>query len=105
LDDFTPVNAEPSIEQLFGGIIIDQMDESETARDSIRVNRKCDSNEIDGSDSQREKHDEPRLSTPRGITMIEWMNMKMYGIQFVIIVNSLRMKSNGIPHTVRNIPR
>jgi hypothetical protein len=45
------------------------MDEYENASDSIRVNREFDSNEIDVSDSQYEKHDEPRISTPRGITI------------------------------------
>jgi hypothetical protein len=37
--------------------------------ESIRVNCEFDSNEIDESDSHHEKHDEPRISTPRGITI------------------------------------
>jgi hypothetical protein len=45
------------------------MDENENAMDSIRVNREFDSNEIDESDRQKKKHDEPRISTPRGITI------------------------------------
>jgi hypothetical protein len=45
------------------------MAEDENASDSIRDNREFDSNEIDESDSQHEKHDEPRISTPRGITI------------------------------------
>jgi hypothetical protein len=45
------------------------MDENENAADSIRVTRECDSNEIDESDSHHNKHDEPRISTPRGITI------------------------------------
>jgi hypothetical protein len=44
------------------GIIIDLSDENENAYDSIRVNCELDSNEIDESDSQNEKHDEPRIS-------------------------------------------
>jgi hypothetical protein len=35
--------------------------------DSIGVNREFDSNEIDMSDSHHEKHEEPRISTLRGI--------------------------------------
>jgi hypothetical protein len=45
------------------------MDEYENARDSIRGNPEYDSKEIDESDLQAEKHDEPRISTPRGITI------------------------------------
>jgi hypothetical protein len=37
--------------------------------DSIRVNCEFDSNEIDESDLQDEKHDEPRISTVEGITI------------------------------------
>jgi hypothetical protein len=37
--------------------------------DSIRVNREFNSNEIDVSDLHHEKHDEPRISTLRGITI------------------------------------
>jgi hypothetical protein len=37
------------------------------AFDSIRVNREFDSNEIDESDRQAEKHEEQRISTFRGI--------------------------------------
>jgi hypothetical protein len=33
----------------------------------MRVNRDSDSNEIDESDAQYEKHDEQRISTVRGI--------------------------------------
>jgi hypothetical protein len=43
------------------------MDENENAFESIRVNREFDSKEIDVSDSQNTKQDEPRISTPRGI--------------------------------------
>jgi hypothetical protein len=42
-------------------------DEYENAYDSIRVNREFDSNEIDESYSQHVKHDDPRISTFRGI--------------------------------------
>jgi hypothetical protein len=37
--------------------------------DSIRVNRELDSNEIDVSDLQLQKHDEPTISTLPGITI------------------------------------
>jgi hypothetical protein len=43
---------------------IDLSDENENADDSIRVNREFDSNEIDESDLQCEKHADPRLSIP-----------------------------------------
>jgi hypothetical protein len=45
--------------------MIDSSDDDENADDSIRVNRESDSNEIDESDLQDEKHDEPRISTSR----------------------------------------
>jgi hypothetical protein len=48
---------------------IDLSDDSENADDSIRVNREFDSNEIDKSDLQFEKHDEQRISTLDGITI------------------------------------
>jgi hypothetical protein len=44
------------------GIKIDSSDDDENADDSIRINRELDSNEIDESDLQYEKHDEPRIS-------------------------------------------
>jgi hypothetical protein len=44
-------------------------DEHENASDSIRVNREFDSNEIDESDSHRSKHDDPKISTFRGISI------------------------------------
>jgi hypothetical protein len=47
------------------------MDEDENALDSIRVNREFDSNEIDESDSQSEKHDEPRISISHGISICD----------------------------------
>jgi hypothetical protein len=46
----------------FRGISVDLSDEDENAFDSIRVNREFDSNETDESDSQDEKHDDPRIS-------------------------------------------
>jgi hypothetical protein len=49
------------------GIKIDWSDDSENANDSIRVNREFDSNEIDESDSQDEKHFDPKISTLLGI--------------------------------------
>jgi hypothetical protein len=38
-------------------------------KDSIRVNHELDSNEIDERDSQLENHDDPRISTFRGISI------------------------------------
>jgi hypothetical protein len=35
----------------------------------MRFNREFDSNEIDESDLQNEKHDDPRISTFRGISI------------------------------------
>jgi hypothetical protein len=40
---------------------------SSNAFDSIRVNREFESNEIDESEPQFEKHEEQRISTFRGI--------------------------------------
>jgi hypothetical protein len=53
------------------GIAIDSSDECENASDLIRVNRELDSNEMDESDRQFEKHNEQRISTLRGI-IINW---------------------------------
>jgi hypothetical protein len=47
--------------------MIDASDEYENASDSIHVNREFDSNEIDESDLQNEKHCDPRISTFLGI--------------------------------------
>jgi hypothetical protein len=49
------------------GIQIDLSDEYENTSDSIRVKCEFDSNVIDESASQNEKHFEPRISTFRGI--------------------------------------
>jgi hypothetical protein len=57
-DDSIRVNREP-----------DLSDERENTDDSIRVNREFDSNEIDESDSQRSKHDDPRISIFIGISI------------------------------------
>jgi hypothetical protein len=59
--------AEPSTNRIFCGMSIDLIDEKENTPDSMLANREFDSNEMDMSDSQCEKHDEPRLSTYRGI--------------------------------------
>jgi hypothetical protein len=45
------------------------MDDDENALDSIRFNREFDSNEIDESDLQSAKHDDPRISTLHGISI------------------------------------
>jgi hypothetical protein len=68
-DRFTEQKAEPSMNRTVRGITIDRSDESENANDSIRVNREFDSNEIDESDLQFEKHFEQRISTLDGITI------------------------------------
>jgi hypothetical protein len=49
------------------GIRIDGSDDLEKASDSIRIKCEFDSNVIDESDSQPEKHFDPRISTLRGI--------------------------------------
>jgi hypothetical protein len=61
-ENVTPPNAEPSM-----NMTIDSRDEYDSADDSIRVKSEFDSNEIDESDSQFEKHFEPRISTFLGI--------------------------------------
>jgi hypothetical protein len=43
--------------------------ETKNAFDSIRINREFDSNEMDRTEKQREKHDEPIISTLHGITI------------------------------------
>jgi hypothetical protein len=48
--------------------MIDPIHESRNASDLIRINREFDSNEINESDSQNEKHDNPRISTFPGIS-------------------------------------
>jgi hypothetical protein len=51
------------------GISIDLNKKDENADDSIRFNREFVSNEIDESNRQSEKHDDPRISTFRGISI------------------------------------
>jgi hypothetical protein len=50
-------------------MVIDLSDEHENVLDSIRMNREFDSNEIDESDLQSRKHDDPRISTVRGMSI------------------------------------
>jgi hypothetical protein len=64
-----PANAEPSTNSTFRGISIDRSDENENALDPIRVNREFDSNEIDENEQQGKKHDDPRISIFRGISI------------------------------------
>jgi hypothetical protein len=66
-DNVTPMKAEPSMNRTVRGITIDSSDEYENANDSIRLNREFDSNEMDESDSQCEKHSEQRISALDGI--------------------------------------
>jgi hypothetical protein len=61
------MKAEPSTISTFRGITIDSTFENENADDSIRFNDDGDSNEIDESDLQYEKHCDPRISTEHGI--------------------------------------
>jgi hypothetical protein len=69
--DFNGVftKAESAINSTFRGIIIDLRFENENAFNSIRFNDDGDSNEIDESDLQCEKHDDPRISMKCGITI------------------------------------
>jgi hypothetical protein len=50
-------------------MIIDSRAESKNASDSIRFNDDPDSNEIDESERQYEKHDDPRILIKFGITI------------------------------------
>jgi hypothetical protein len=67
--DSIPANAESSINRTCRGISIDLSDEYENANDSIRFNRKFDSNAIGEIDSQDEKLDDPRILTFRGMSI------------------------------------
>jgi hypothetical protein len=53
--------AEPEISSTFRGITIDSSFEYENAEDSIRFNDDGDSNEIDESEAQNEKQNDPRI--------------------------------------------
>jgi hypothetical protein len=55
--------AEPVTNRPPHGTKIDSSDEYKNASDPIFVDRQSDSNEIDGSDSQDEKHDKQALPT------------------------------------------
>jgi hypothetical protein len=60
-------NASESMNEIIGGMAIHVRSGASQACHSIRVNRESDSNEIDESDPQYEKHDEQRIPTVRGI--------------------------------------
>jgi hypothetical protein len=64
------LKAELSMNSTFRGITIDSSFEFENAFDSIRFNDDGDSNEIDESDSQSSKHDDPRILMKFGITTL-----------------------------------
>jgi hypothetical protein len=51
--------------------MIDESDDLQNASPSIRVKCESDSNVIDESELQFEKHSEPRISTLRGIMIDE----------------------------------
>jgi hypothetical protein len=55
-----------AMNKMVEGTIIDKETRLKTLV-SIRFNRESGSKEIDESDSQNEKHDDPRISTFRGI--------------------------------------
>jgi hypothetical protein len=59
--------ASDAINKIVEGIKIEPSDERENASDSIRVKCECDSNLIDESDLQYEKHFDLRISTLLGI--------------------------------------
>jgi predicted GTPase len=59
--------ASDAINNIVGGIKIDRRDEYENISDSIRVKCEFDSNVIDESDLQYEKHLDSRISTVLGI--------------------------------------
>jgi hypothetical protein len=61
-NNFILEKGEPSINCALRGITIDSSNEYENADDSIRVNRELDLNEMDESDLQYEKQNEPRIS-------------------------------------------
>jgi hypothetical protein len=61
------LNKEPSINSTVRGITSDSSAKSENAFDSIRFNDDGDSNEIDESDRQDEKQNDPKISTEHGI--------------------------------------
>jgi hypothetical protein len=50
-------------------MLMDSSDENANARDLMRIKRELDSNDIDESELQGEKHDDPRISTFRGISI------------------------------------
>jgi hypothetical protein len=66
-DKFTPQKAELSMNATLPGITIEWSDDYENGDDSSRVNRELDSNEMDESDRQFEKHNEQRTSVSFGI--------------------------------------
>jgi hypothetical protein len=59
--------ASHAINNIVEGIKIDRSGEDENASDSIRINREFDSNVIDESEKQNEKHFDPRISTFLGM--------------------------------------
>jgi hypothetical protein len=72
-DKERPINAELSMNWTLRGIVIDSSDEFENADDSTRINREFNSNVIDESDLQDEKHFGPKISTLLGIK-IDWID-------------------------------
>jgi hypothetical protein len=61
------LNASQSMNERFGGMMIDLSHGAAQASHSIRLSRDPSSKEIDESDPQHEKHHEQRISTFRGI--------------------------------------
>jgi hypothetical protein len=84
-DKGTLINAKPSMHRTFRGITIDWSDDHENMSDSICIKHEFDSNVIDESDLQHEKHLNPRISTFLGIK-IDWSD------EFKNASDSIRIK-------------
>jgi hypothetical protein len=63
------VNAEPAMNSTLCEMLIDFNEEYDNASDSIRFNRRSGSIDIDDSNLQDGKHDNPIFSTFRGISI------------------------------------
>jgi hypothetical protein len=95
--------AELSISRTARGISIHRSDECENASDSIRINRESHSNEIDESELQQERHDDPRMSIFRGIIVDSSNEDENAQIQFESIVNLIQMKSMKVICILKNV--
>jgi hypothetical protein len=84
--DFNGVllKAEALMNSTFRGITIDSSFECENAFDSIRFNDDGNSNEIDESDLQCEKHDDPTILIEFGITILFAKSNPRINLEFTI---------------------